>query len=86
VRSGSPRPASENLHHLIIGHLCHLPLPYSAEINASGGSVHRPGVMFLTPDVIDTLIATSLAGYAAERIAFGAATHGSGGLANRLLK
>ena len=75
------RVAMHEAAHLIIGHLCHLPLPYSAEINASGGRVHRPGVMFLTPDVIDTLIATSLAGYAAERIAFGAAAHGSGGLA-----
>jgi ATP-dependent Zn protease len=67
--------------HLLVGHLYGLPLPESVEIHATGGFVRRPEPRLLTDNILDQLIATALAGYAAEALVFGSPSHGAGGSA-----
>jgi cell division protease FtsH len=67
--------------HILIGHLYGLPQPDSVEIQATGGFVRRAEPRLLTDTILGKLIATALAGYAAEALVFGAPSHGSGGSA-----
>ena len=73
------RIATHEAGHMLAGHLFGLPMPTRAQLNARNGFIATPHFDIVTPERIDSQIRGDLGGYAAEQIAFGTASNGSGG-------
>lgn len=73
------RTAFHEAGHLLLGHLLGLPAADTARITAQGGEVLRPRPRVLTAGIVDALITMHMAGRAAEQVALGNISNGSGG-------
>jgi SpoVK/Ycf46/Vps4 family AAA+-type ATPase len=73
------RTAFHEAGHLLMGHLLGLPAADTARITSKGGEVLRTMPRVLTRGTVDALIKMHLAGRAAEHVALGEISNGSGG-------